>query len=204
VVIAIGDERQPFAVGRPVQVAVLAAIEKQAPRLVLAITVVLALALCSERRRPDLALLDVRELPLCRQRRGVTCHHVDGFAVRQRDGPDAHLGLLGGGRRIGRQVIVGRPVRVMVAATHKHQRLARGRKRQLGDFLAVVRVEVRELAWFELRAIGHPDVARAAQVDHPGDVRAIPCRHQADGERIAQHLFKGEVCCRRRWRGMRG
>jgi hypothetical protein len=168
-----------------------------------AATVVLALAFRNEWRRPDLALLDVRKLPLCRQRRGVACHHVDRLAVWQRDGPDAHFGLLRGGCRVGRQIIVGRPVCVVITAAYEDQRLARGGERQLGDFLAVVSAEMGELARLELRPIGNPDVAHTAQVDYPGDVRAVFCRHQTDREGIAQHLFKGEVCRWRGWRRMR-
>jgi hypothetical protein len=68
VIATVRHEREPAAIRRPLQVAVLAAIEKQP----------LGLALTLERRGPDMIVLGVGELSARRNRRGVAFGNFSG------------------------------------------------------------------------------------------------------------------------------
>jgi hypothetical protein len=80
----------------------------------------------------------------------------------------------------------------VVAAAHEQQHLAVRRQGEVGDLLAVVLSELRHLPRLEPGPVGHPDVAHALDVAHPGDPVRAPGADQLIDEREGGRLFQGE------------
>jgi hypothetical protein len=193
---AMGGEGERLPVGRPPQVPRLALVEEQA----------LGVGAAGDRRPPGGAVLDVRErhrVAVGGHRGGVAGAEADDLAGREIDRVDLAVLLLGAGRRIRRQVVGGRPVLVVVAAAHEHEVLAVRREGEVGQLLAVVVGEARQLPRFEPRRRGGPDVAGAALVEHPRDLVSVFCRHHLGRKRIAEDLLHRERSRGRRRRGRR-
>jgi hypothetical protein len=155
-VAAVADERETRAVGRPAQVADLAAGVERLRRL-------------RVRREPDepcLVLRDVGDAAVRRRRRTVTLRQAARRSARHGRDPDLLEAALGRGEGI-------RELALAVAAlpAREDDACAVGREREVGDVEAVVVGEPRQRPSRPAGRLGDPDVARAAVVVSPGDPR---------------------------------
>ncbi len=184
---AIGHECQPASIRRPSQVALLAPIEEQA----------LGLA-AIERRDPNMIVLDVGDLTASRNHRRIAFVDLYRRTATGGHGPYRRDRLHRRGAWIGRQISFGRPVGIMIAAQHKHEARAVGRKRKLGYFLPVIVLILGDVARGEARAPRQPNVAHPVQIAHPGNHVAVFRRCQFRGKWVMQHLRHGELGARAR------
>ena len=180
---AIGDECQKSAVGRPLQIVILAPIEEQSLRL----------ALTVEGRGPHLVFLDVSELTPRGDRRRVALRDLCRRAAGHRDAPDRHQRLFGRRSRVGRKIALRRPVRVVIAATHIDQARTVGGEGQVSDLLAIVLGVLGHLLRRKVRAAGDPDVADSGDVPHPCDRIAIRSRRELAHIRVAEYFVHREL-----------
>ena len=155
---ARADERQPRSIGRP----------GQRPGRSARAHGLSGRGHARQAGEPDLAALhEGHTVALGRQRRTTADAELARRAAGNRHGPD---GLLGAGRVAGG--IGNLPGAIRAATADVDQRRAVGRKRRVGDLLAVVALIGRESPAGERRALGHPKVPSAALVEHPGDAGA--------------------------------
>jgi len=80
----------------------------------------------------------------------------------------------------------------MVAAAHEDQHLAVRRKRQPAQLLAIVGLELGDLARRQAGAVSDPDIAHPAHHPHPGNPVPMAGRRQVFHKRIGQRLLQGE------------
>lgn len=117
------------------------------------------------------------------------------LAVRDVGRPHLLLGLVHVAGRVGHFAL-----RVRLAAARIHGRATIRREPESGHRHAVVPGVMGHLPAGEPRAVGHPDVARAPQVEDPGDPLAALCRRELIGKRISERLRHGEPLRPRRLR----
>ncbi|GIV60848.1 MAG: hypothetical protein KatS3mg043_1937 [Rhodothermaceae bacterium] len=176
---AIAHESEPCAVGRPAELARTSPAFEELLRL--RFTVV-------ERDGPDLPATeegqgttigrDGRGLSLGQPLRGAACH---------RDDPDLLFCAVGMTCRVR---VFSLPVRV--APAYVDDPLALRGEDQVAERLAVVLGVRRHRPAPEIRPVGHPEVAHAFGIEHPGHTRPHGRGHQVRRKRRAEHLLDGE------------
>src|SRR5690349_10421833 len=162
VIVARGNESELAAVRRPARLKILAAHDK-----------LLRLLGGVQRRKPDLAILDVSDGPARRNVRRMASINALGIAARRCDGPDSLLGARGITGGIGH--LTGG---VLTSTADVHKSIGVRRKAQGGEFLAVVFVIFCELPRGKAGRFGHPNVPLALLIEDPGYAIAVPCHSQ--------------------------
>ncbi len=122
-----------------------------------------------------------------RHRRIMTLGHSPRRAALHRHRPDGSFGTVRHAARIGDL-----PLPVGRSTADIHHLTAVGCERRITQHLAVVAFVGGEATAVEGRSGGHPDVAHAFGVLHPGDELSIPGRHEIRREGRAEHLLQGE------------
>ena len=187
-IVTIGNKSELSSVRRPPQIAILAAIEKQARRS----------SLAAERRCPHLIARDIGEHATRGYGGRVSLRDFHRSTAAQRCRPDRHFRLFGREVWVGREISFGRPILVVIATAYIDEMRAIRGQCELRDFLTVVLGIMRDLSWLKGRTCSDPDVAHAVNNAYPGNKVCVFCSGKFVGVGIIQRLLHREITGDRR------